>query len=516
MEESYTYNLKFEEDGKTSHYVVSRHDTGEPALITLTYWTQDNKLDITNVKNIKTLEIDVQSMFEDESNDVFKQTHDKIPTMDMDYWLDANDGIFTIEFDIDSEEPMEELTFTKFPTPVSVKVNSQEWWGTTSKYNINDNQITISDIPTGVTTVIIYFKEANLSPIPSFIVKPSTTAGVNENLTFNATASSDPDGSIIGWIWSFGDNTTESGKPVVWHIYSTPGTYTAKLTVRDNAVPYAEAWVEKQIIVEYGAEEDNDGDGLRDKWEWDNFENLDQNGEGDPDNDGYPNALEQLAGTDPTNDGSFTVDSDSDGLDDLWEWDYFDSLKETAEGDFDGDGASNKLEQDKGTDPIDELDFPPTEKGAAEKEGMNFMLILILIIIIIAVLAIAMGIRRSKKQREKVVEEPMEVEEEEPEIVEAETVDEIAEIEARIEEARAMGLPTGDLKKVLKEAKMSSGALPPERPKGLKKEKPKDMKKERPKDKKKEKPKEKKKGPPKRTSKKRAKEIDWDEEDLEE
>lgn len=44
-------------------------------------------------------------------------------------------------------------------------------------------------------------------------------------------------------------------------------------------------------------------------------------------------------------------DSDSDGLKDWWEWLYFDSLEQTANGDFDGDANTNADEQAAQTNP---------------------------------------------------------------------------------------------------------------------------------------------------------------------
>jgi PKD repeat protein len=53
---------------------------------------------------------------------------------------------------------------------------------------------------------------------------------------FDASTSSDPDGSIPSYIWSFGDGTTQTTTtPTITHTYATAGTFTAKLTVRDAA-----------------------------------------------------------------------------------------------------------------------------------------------------------------------------------------------------------------------------------------------------------------------------------------
>ncbi|MBS1860466.1 MAG: PKD domain-containing protein [Actinobacteria bacterium] len=60
---------------------------------------------------------------------------------------------------------------------------------------------------------------------------PAVTTGVPAN--FNGTASTDPDGSVAAWSWSFGDGATASG-PVVNHTYGTSGTYDASLSVTDD------------------------------------------------------------------------------------------------------------------------------------------------------------------------------------------------------------------------------------------------------------------------------------------
>ena len=50
---------------------------------------------------------------------------------------------------------------------------------------------------------------------------------------FNASASSDNDGTISSYAWNFGDGTTSSGM-TRYHQFAAPGTYTVVLTVTDN------------------------------------------------------------------------------------------------------------------------------------------------------------------------------------------------------------------------------------------------------------------------------------------
>ena len=54
-----------------------------------------------------------------------------------------------------------------------------------------------------------------------------------EELTFDASASSDPDGRIMEYVWDFGDGTTARGA-VATHRYETIGVHTATLTVTDE------------------------------------------------------------------------------------------------------------------------------------------------------------------------------------------------------------------------------------------------------------------------------------------
>jgi PKD repeat protein len=52
-------------------------------------------------------------------------------------------------------------------------------------------------------------------------------------VTFDPAASSDPDGTIVGHAWDFGDSTTSSD-PAPQHTYAVAGTYVVTLTVTDD------------------------------------------------------------------------------------------------------------------------------------------------------------------------------------------------------------------------------------------------------------------------------------------
>jgi PKD repeat protein len=72
----------------------------------------------------------------------------------------------------------------------------------------------------------------NQAPIADFVFSPAT--GIAPlTVTFDGSASSDPDGAIARYDWIFGDGDTGSGRNVN-HTFSTRGNYSVKLTAVDN------------------------------------------------------------------------------------------------------------------------------------------------------------------------------------------------------------------------------------------------------------------------------------------
>ena len=70
-------------------------------------------------------------------------------------------------------------------------------------------------------------------PVPSFTYSPQRPVFLSETVDFDASMSADPDGTIIGYEWDFGDGIT-SGGIQTQHDYSAPGDYTVTLYVTDN------------------------------------------------------------------------------------------------------------------------------------------------------------------------------------------------------------------------------------------------------------------------------------------
>jgi PKD repeat protein len=71
-------------------------------------------------------------------------------------------------------------------------------------------------------------------PTAAFTVAPSDgPVVVGETVTFNATMSYDPDGTIAKYQWAFGDGVEGTGETVT-HIYSAADNYTVTLKVVDD------------------------------------------------------------------------------------------------------------------------------------------------------------------------------------------------------------------------------------------------------------------------------------------
>ncbi|HYS71290.1 MAG TPA: PKD domain-containing protein, partial [Thermoplasmata archaeon] len=78
---------------------------------------------------------------------------------------------------------------------------------------------------------------ANLPPVASSVFSPSAPQAL-QAVTFNASSSYDPDGTIASYVWNFGDGGAGNGRMVA-HAYGVAGRYTATLTVTDDGGPTA-------------------------------------------------------------------------------------------------------------------------------------------------------------------------------------------------------------------------------------------------------------------------------------
>ncbi len=86
---------------------------------------------------------------------------------------------------------------------------------------------------TAAASVVVSVSPANLPPVARITATP-TTGYAPLAVTFGGSTSSDPDGTISTYKWTFGDGSTSTLANVT-KTYSNIGSYTATLTVTDNS-----------------------------------------------------------------------------------------------------------------------------------------------------------------------------------------------------------------------------------------------------------------------------------------
>jgi len=92
--------------------------------------------------------------------------------------------------------------------------------------------LTVTDDDGATDSISVTKTVRNKSPVANF-TESAHTVFTDEMITFNATESYDPDGTIVSYLWDFGDGNTATDVTVS-HIYAENGSYVVNLTVIDN------------------------------------------------------------------------------------------------------------------------------------------------------------------------------------------------------------------------------------------------------------------------------------------
>jgi PKD repeat protein len=137
------------------------------------------------------------------------------------------------DFDNESDDPDGRITSSVWDFGdgrTSNDRNPDHEYGASGTYTVMLT-VTDNDGASGSTTQQVTVAAApppNQSPSASF-----TESCSGLTCSFNSAGSSDPDGSIVGYSWTFGDGTA-STEANPGHTYSAGGTYTVTLQVRDD------------------------------------------------------------------------------------------------------------------------------------------------------------------------------------------------------------------------------------------------------------------------------------------
>jgi PKD repeat protein len=115
-----------------------------------------------------------------------------------------------------------------------VRMHFDAYGKSTSGSVTSDGQIVHNSLSEDSTVLFQAGAPPKQPPIASFTFTP-TCPEVNQIVTFDASASYDPDGNIVSYTWDFGDgNITTTSNTTITHKYTSYGDYLVKLTVTDN------------------------------------------------------------------------------------------------------------------------------------------------------------------------------------------------------------------------------------------------------------------------------------------
>ena len=117
-----------------------------------------------------------------------------------------------------------------------VRIHFDAYGKSTSGTPTSEGQITHNSLSEDSTVLLQPGAPPPQPPIAAFTYTP-TYPEANQAVTFNASASYDPDGYIVSYKWDFGDGTPPviESDPVTYHTYASFGDYIVKLTVTDNS-----------------------------------------------------------------------------------------------------------------------------------------------------------------------------------------------------------------------------------------------------------------------------------------
>ncbi len=222
------------------------------------------------------------------------------------------------------------------------------------------HSVNLFDVNTTDSYTLVFVDPAVIPDAPVMQFIPNRTVSAGDQVSFLIEAS-DPDGTIptlsasslpMGAEFVDEGNT---GNGIATGIFDwTPavgqsGSYRMFFSASDGRFTTT-----KSAVINVATSEDIDGDGLSNTLEEStctdpNKADTDNDGLMDGEEDRNRNGVVDPGESNPCD--SDTVDSDGDGISDVWELFYFDNLDRNGTGDFDQDGSRDLDEFEDDTDP---------------------------------------------------------------------------------------------------------------------------------------------------------------------
>jgi PKD repeat protein len=151
---------------------------------------------------------------------------------------DFTDLVDREEVGCSTAEPSCPMTLMSVPLPPG-----SYFWRVSGLYAPDRNPTAY--FPSETRTFIV---AANVTPVPVVKFAP-VSPHPGDTVSFDGTASDDPDGSIVAWEWRFGNGNGAGGSPLAGVTYENEGTYVVTLVVTDNLGLKAATSIEVKVAV---------------------------------------------------------------------------------------------------------------------------------------------------------------------------------------------------------------------------------------------------------------------------
>jgi PKD repeat protein len=199
-------------------------------------WNNDGKMDLAGVGNTTIAGADSGiALWTSNLSTTNKWIKVQLPTVSGFFAGTATIEIFDAGF---AGDPTHYVTAPKVLRTGQVWTNQVHHFGIGTRSSV-DIKVTFPDgkqtIQTGVSAnlTVGISATANIPPVATATASPMSV-GIGQAVSFDGSGSSDVDGTIALYSWSFGDGTTGAG-PMTTHAFAAPGSYMVTLTVRDNS-----------------------------------------------------------------------------------------------------------------------------------------------------------------------------------------------------------------------------------------------------------------------------------------
>ena len=183
------------------------------------------------------------------SEDVLDSTDAPEQETFVDVYVSDADAMRDFDLFTASEDALDSTDAPEQGTFIDVYVNGADAMRDFNLSTVSSDALDSTDAPEQETFIDVYVSDAdamrdfrlkpvepitpeNNPPIASFTHSPENPR-VGEEITFDASSSTDSDGEIISYEWDFGDENYGTGE-VAFHSYSSVGDYTVILTVTDD------------------------------------------------------------------------------------------------------------------------------------------------------------------------------------------------------------------------------------------------------------------------------------------